>query len=584
MVRHALVVAALAGAAFFMSGAAAGAAGDPILPLADVQAGMHCTGYSVIRGTTPSAFDVDIEDVVTAGGEDAHPRLLVRVSGPAVDATGIGQGFSGSPIYCTGADGVARNAGAISEGIGQYGNARVLATPIEQILGVTEPTRGLAMARAHVRPALLAAARPLAQPLAVSGLSPSLAAVVRRAAARRGRLLVTTPAAPRLAVPATPLVPGSAVAVGMASGPIDVGGVGTVAYVDGDRVWAFGHSLDGAGERDLFLQAAYVYGVVNNPLGTDAADSYKLAAPGATVGALTMDGMDAVAGRIGAPPHAFPLRIVTYDLDGGKLRVFEELLADEVRVGLPTGESALGAVGPLALAQALETALGGVPARQSARMCVRVRLRVLPAPLGFCNSYVGGPGGEAELLNAPQLTDFSAFASLIDGFIAAHPLDITSVSVHMGLTRTLRQAFLRNAQGPKRARPGQLVRLRLLLERDGRLEVKSLRVRVPRKVRPGRATIVLTGGDAAGLAGGGDGEKLLTALLGLGGSGLQASPTTLPELAGAIAGLERFDGLDIGLRHHRRGHRRRASTFLRSYSEPRLSISGEVTVGLRIVR
>ena len=42
--------------------------------------------------------------------------------------------------------------------------------------------------------------------------------------------------------------------------------MGTVTYVDGDTVWAFGHPLDGAGRRSLLLQDAYVYTVVNNPI------------------------------------------------------------------------------------------------------------------------------------------------------------------------------------------------------------------------------------------------------------------------------------------------------------------------------
>ena len=55
-------------------------AGDPIMPLSDVHGGMHCTGYSVIRGTTISSFDVDVIDVTEDG-------ILIEASGPAVDQT-----------------------------------------------------------------------------------------------------------------------------------------------------------------------------------------------------------------------------------------------------------------------------------------------------------------------------------------------------------------------------------------------------------------------------------------------------------------------------------------------------------------
>src|SRR3954471_24285896 len=117
--------------------AAPAVAGDPIMPLPDVHSGMRCTGYSVVRGTEISSFDVDIEDVIDGDASGEGPRLLIRVSGPAVDETGIGPGFSGSPIYCPDEQGTERNAGAISESLGQYGGDVVLATPIEAILGIS---------------------------------------------------------------------------------------------------------------------------------------------------------------------------------------------------------------------------------------------------------------------------------------------------------------------------------------------------------------------------------------------------------------------------------------------------------------
>ena len=85
--------------------AAPAAAGDPIMPLSQVRSGMQCTGYSVVHGTEISSFGVEILDVIDGDASGPGPRLLVRVSGPAVDGTGVGPGFSGSPIYCPDAAG-----------------------------------------------------------------------------------------------------------------------------------------------------------------------------------------------------------------------------------------------------------------------------------------------------------------------------------------------------------------------------------------------------------------------------------------------------------------------------------------------
>ena len=154
-------------------------AGDPIMPLSELRAGMQCTAYSVIRGTEISAFDVEIVDVVSgdASANDG-PRILVRLSGEAVDRTGVGPGFSGSPIYCDG-----RNAGAISESIGEYGGKTVLATPIEEILAnPPDAPRGKPIvARSVTR---IGRVLPLAAPLTVSGLDRGLAAALTAAGAK----------------------------------------------------------------------------------------------------------------------------------------------------------------------------------------------------------------------------------------------------------------------------------------------------------------------------------------------------------------------------------------------------------------
>ena len=39
-------------------------AGDPVMPLGEVHAGLQCTGYSVVRGTDVAAFGVEVIDVV----------------------------------------------------------------------------------------------------------------------------------------------------------------------------------------------------------------------------------------------------------------------------------------------------------------------------------------------------------------------------------------------------------------------------------------------------------------------------------------------------------------------------------------
>ena len=142
--EHLLRRALLLAITLCASAPAATYAADPIMPLSEVRSGMRCTGLSVVRGTEISSFDVEVMDVIADDPAIGGPRILIRVSGPAVDVTGVGPGFSGSPILCDG-----RNAGAISEGIGEYGNHVVLATPIEEILTARPAPRPAGARRAR---------------------------------------------------------------------------------------------------------------------------------------------------------------------------------------------------------------------------------------------------------------------------------------------------------------------------------------------------------------------------------------------------------------------------------------------------
>ena len=245
------------------------------MPLSEVRAGMRCTGLSVVRGTDISSFDVEVLDVIADDPAVGGARLLVRVSGPAVDATGVGPGFSGSPIICDG-----RNAGAISEGIGEYGNKVVLATPIEAILGARPRAAAQRPAR---RRRLLRAARPLVgaahrvRPLPAHAPPAGPRRRARRPHGARG------PARPARRLPGPGACaraprwprrcpPGTSRSARSARSPT---ATATRSSPSATRSTALGR-------RALFLQDAYVFGVIGNPLGVPdlGAMTYKLTSSG----------------------------------------------------------------------------------------------------------------------------------------------------------------------------------------------------------------------------------------------------------------------------------------------------------------
>jgi hypothetical protein len=553
----------LAAIAAVLAAPACAQAAAPIMPLADVQAGAHCTGLTVVRGTDVSSFDVEVLDVIGAERPQTA-RILVRVSGPAVDATGIGPGFSGSPVLCPGADGVDRTIGAISETIGEFGGRTVLATPIEAIVAQPpEPPAAL--------PAV-AGARALAAPLTIAGLSPSLAASFTRAARNAGHVLISSPAGARVTFAPRPLVPGSAAVVGVTAGDISIGALGTVAYVDGTTVWMFGHPMDGAGRRSLFLQDAFVHAVINNPVAAADVSTYKLSSPGNDVGTITSDGPSAVVGRVGAPPPSFPLRVTARDLSTGRVTSNLTRIADEGDVGLPAGISPLGLAGTAAVAQAAGTVLAGAPARQTGDMCVTVTLRELRTPLHFCNRYAVD-GQVPNALAGAAVDDMTSAVTLLDGyhFGTLHP---TAVEVGLRTRAGLDQAFITGATAAARVRRGRMLRVLLHLRHTGTgaRSTRLVRVRVPLDTARGARTLRLTGAPAD-IGSNPDDPGELSIVFDQQGNGESPGPASLDELHAAFAGLGRSDAITATLG----GARKREV-----YHDPRLRITGQARLALTV--
>ena len=85
-------------------------------------------------------------------------------------------------------------------------------------------------------------------------MSARLGRALVRAGDKIGRPVIAVPAGPLGSFPPQTLRPGAAVSAGYSSGDLRIGAIGTVAYTDAGRVWAFGHSFEAAGARSRLLQ------------------------------------------------------------------------------------------------------------------------------------------------------------------------------------------------------------------------------------------------------------------------------------------------------------------------------------------
>jgi hypothetical protein len=516
-------------------------AAEPTMSLSDVRAGMQCTALTVIQGTTPVTFNATVLGV-DGGPRPSDALIIMRFSGAAIDGTGIGQGFSGSPVSCPDGGGTMRVVGAVSQGIGQYDNLVAGVTPIEAMLATptfgngpatpvigepapasTTPTeaKGGAAKKATTKTASAssAAAAPWGTgraPLTLSGVRGPLAARLARVATKAGLPMFVGPSAARLETPGGRLAGGDAIAVSQVTGDVSAGAIGTVTYVDGDRVWAFGHPYSGTGASRLLMQQASITTVIGSPNIADQV-SYKLGTPGAAVGTMGFDGAFAIGGVLGGLPPSIDTDVTVRDANGAVVQAADTKVVDEraVRGGGTGGllPLAAGANAGAALQRLTnQSTVGG-----SAHSCTTITLKGEKVPLFQCadtvvpmaDSTLGGvETGVAEAVGSAVSPAVSAerFLKLID-----------HVHVDVRLRDEADTAEIVRIRQPRGLRAGTVATIRVVVIQGSTGDRRDvpIQVRIPRAaagVRTGIAVLadpvetVTDSSLASSLFGGEDGD------------------------------------------------------------------------------
>jgi hypothetical protein len=317
-----------------LAGTIAGAAeaASIIMPLVQVKAGMKGRGKSVFEADRIEEFDAEILGVL----ENFQPKrnlILARLRGRGLETTGVIEGMSGSPVYI---DGKLIGAVAFSFPFSKEPIAGI--TPIEEMLAVQQAPAGqgpgdavripvqkdltvedlLGLYRSAFSPKLAAmsassSAVPLSVPVFFSGFSslafenakPFFAGLgLQPVRAGSGGQSMEKPALSGL-----PLQEGDAVGVQLMGGDLDMTAVGTVTYVDGGKVLAFGHPFYNLGAVDFAMTRVSVITIVPG-----LQTSFKLAATGPMVGRISQDRTAGAYGELGKAPKLIPVNV---RLEGG---------------------------------------------------------------------------------------------------------------------------------------------------------------------------------------------------------------------------------------------------------------------------
>ena len=382
-------------------------------PLESLVRGQRGVCHTVFEGDRIEPFEFEIKGVMHNYLGPQRDLVLVRLLGDKPNFTGVVSGMSGSPCSIDG-----KLLGALGYAFATFAKEPIAGiTPIGSMLDVMRlpsqvpPWRlaggvgagtdadwqairsGTALASGE---AAVAGPRPISTPLVLGGVPP----LVRRHYDPWLRSLGFEPVAAgpaasarRAGTPPQRLTPGGAVAAVLVQGDIDIAATGTVTYVEGDQVLAFGHPFLGTGSVSYPMAAATILNTM-----VSAHRSFKMSTTGQPLGEITEDRLTAIGGRMGQVPQTLPVsgRIRAAGHDS---RFHFEVSRDET-------------MSPRLLAMGMASALGN-RVESGQRGTVRVDGRVQVAGLGDIPwRSVYAETQDAALMVGPGI-DLARFVSVL---------------------------------------------------------------------------------------------------------------------------------------------------------------------------
>ena len=484
---------------FVLALAAAGGAlaqPSPILPADQVVSGMKGYGLTDFGdGKGVQRFDVEIIGTLKrfAPGQD---MILGRVSGEGLERSGIIAGMSGSPIYVDG-----KLVGALAYGWPFAKDPICGITPIQSMLDIRKapaappiPIAGSAVStaslitafrEAHFQPgldAILSPFRPAgagamaALPLPISfSAGPLSSALGARLAETAGWIAVPSGASASSKDHGARLQPGSPIATVLMSGDMDIAATGTVTWVEGSSVLAFGHPFLSMGPVDMPMADAEVLTVLPSVF-----RSFKLAATGQTLGSISQDRSTGILGTFGARAPMVPVQVRLSSDDIPTQTFHFEVVHNSMLT-------------PILAAFAVDSVLTTIEKRTGERTLVwKSSIHTPDRVIPWQTVFTGLTAREEAVASLALLTNYLMANEFQD-------LTITGLEVDIRHSDRLQSARVVNVEAGKgKVRPGESVPVNVdLVDFRGSPRRVSMLVRVPPDTPPGPLNVFVGDGAAA---------------------------------------------------------------------------------------
>lgn len=310
-------------------------------PLDEVRPGLMGVGRTILQGDKIQEFQVELIGVLKNVLAPKHDAILARLSGPAIDRTGVVAGMSGSPVYVDG-----KLLGAVAISFPFSKEPYTLITPIEDMLQVVPksppddssqaafslpwhdaaaPSPAGVIDRwipdAQSGPALWASllsrwtnSSSLSQfrlPAHFSGFGESVMSAYSPLLNELGFEPVeaaTVSGGPSTSSPSPAdirsIVPGSMISVALVRGDLNLNVDCTVTYRQGDHIYACGHQIFSVGPADVPFAESHVLATIPSLV-----TSFKVDAPGPVIGSIRQDRFGAIYGVLGEQAPTIPVHI-----------------------------------------------------------------------------------------------------------------------------------------------------------------------------------------------------------------------------------------------------------------------------------
>ena len=472
------------------------------MPLSQIQKGMRGYGITVFEGNRLEKFDVEILGVL----HNIGPRqdlILAKVDSPMVHRAGVIAGMSGSPVYI---DGKVIGALAYSWQFAKEPVAGI--TPIEEMLKIADLGNNTAAVVVAATPRMTGAeflgaianqkttelfdklesgfmhaspagVKPIAVPLSLSSFAPET--ISRFSTLLDGMGFVAVPSGSTGAPPASEAEfhPGDAIGAVLLNGDFNLAATGTVTFIEGNRVYAFGHPFLDIGEISFPMAKSEIVTVMPS-----LASSFKFASTGKIVGSFRQDRSTGIMGIVGDKADMIPVDV---SVEGsGPSQSYH---VNIVRHSL---------LSPLILAMAADSVVANAQraaGERTVRMESEIKLKGFDEPIRLREGWAGAQARQA----------IPAYLAVVSGYVMSNEFrvaDIESVKIHLRHDDDLKIAKLLEASidTPEKGKinPGDTVKVRTVLKPyRGEPFVETFDVKIPENQPPGSAYLLIGSGSLA---------------------------------------------------------------------------------------